>query len=286
MSCCALINLQAKHAFALEVRQTQPKNQQADRLEQYHAQLQDVLTRFAAFFERRLKAVVADGQYAKTLFFDRVTQHGLVFVTKLQRNADLRYRYQGEHPKRRGPRQKYAGKVDFQDWQRWTAVSDQPHERVVTAVVYAPHFKRQLRVVVVQRLDKRGKVKAYALLCCTDVNIGAQEIRELYSARFEIEFLFRDAKQFAALNTCQLRSTPALEAHWNAALAVVGLMRAQVLQQAEQPGEFVFRLEDLKRRAYNALYARRILLDLGLEARFQELAALPSSPLHFGLKAA
>ncbi|ANC73178.1 hypothetical protein A2G07_15045 (plasmid) [Deinococcus radiodurans R1 = ATCC 13939 = DSM 20539] len=52
------------------------------------------------------------------------------------------------------------------------------------------------------------------------------------------------------------------------------------------PTELVFSLEDMKRRAYNALLAQVILSNLDLSARFEELANSPFSPLDFGLKAA
>ena len=76
-----------------------------------------------------------------------------------------------------------------------------------------PHFGRFLRVVVIERLDRKGQVKAHVVLCSTDTTMPAQEIRALYSARFQLEFVFRDAKQFAGLTTCQLRSTTGLENH-------------------------------------------------------------------------
>ncbi|MGX9686908.1 hypothetical protein ACTQ9L_07555 [Deinococcus wulumuqiensis] len=47
-----------------------------------------------------------------------------------------------------------------------------------------------------------------------------------------------------------------------------------------------FSYEDIKRRAYNQLFARRILRNLGLEARFHELEKQPSRPLDLGVKAA
>ena len=48
----------------------------------------------------------------------------------------------------------------------------------------------------------------------------------------------------------------------------------------------MFSLEDMKRRAYNALLAQVILSNLDLSARFAELEHLPFNPLNFGLKAA
>uniref|UniRef100_UPI00178CCFC9 transposase n=1 Tax=Deinococcus wulumuqiensis TaxID=980427 RepID=UPI00178CCFC9 len=127
--------------------------------------------------------------------------------------------------------------------------------------------------------------------CSTDPTLPATQIRALYSARFRLEFVFRDAKQFAGLNTCQLRSTVALENHWNAAFFALSLGRAEVLLEEagrlQRPASrMVFSYEDIKRRAYNQLFARRILRNLGLEARFHELEKHPTRPLELGVKAA
>jgi hypothetical protein len=69
--------------------------------------------------------------------------------------------------------------------------------RLYTAVVNSPCFKRNLRIVyLVKTVGKRVHT---ALLFSTDLEQPAQE----YKARFQIEFLFRDAKQFTGLCDCQ-----------------------------------------------------------------------------------
>ncbi|RTY86607.1 hypothetical protein EKL28_16940, partial [Staphylococcus aureus] len=85
-----------------------------------------------------------------------------------------------------------------------------------------------------------------------DPTLPAEQIRALYSARFRLEFVFRDAKQFAGLNTCQLRRTVALENHWNAAFFALSLGRAEVLLEEagrlQRPvSQMMFSYEDIKR---------------------------------------
>jgi putative transposase len=285
LSCAALIDVTTRQAFSLEVRQTQAKGEAADRLTQYQAQLEEVLTFLADVPTVTLQAVVADGQYAKTQFMDTVRAHGHTLISKLQKNANLMYLYQGEHPKRRGPKQRYDGKVNWNDLSRFEVVEQHATERILTQEVWAPHFQRRFRIVVIQKLNASGGVKAQAILWSTDPEMKPLTVLALYRARFEIEFMFRDAKQFTGLNTCQLRSTSGLESHWNTSLLVVSLMRLQALQVAAPGQNLVFSLEDIKRRAYNTLYARHILSHLRLEARFGELESNASGTLDFGLKA-
>ncbi|MDV6374754.1 transposase [Deinococcus arenicola] len=291
LSCLAVMSWAGRHVFPVSVVQTQPRQDKADRLIQYRDQLQALLAQRRSWFARHLKAVVADGQYAKVMFMDAICGEGYAFVTKLQSNADLLYPYAGENPKRRGGKRKWAGKVDFVNFAGWIAVPGKTDERVWTRVVWGPHFKRFFRIVVIENLDGRGRVKSHVVLCSTDTTMPAERIRALYSARFQLEFVFRDAKQFAGLTTCQLRKTQALGNHWNAAFFALSLGRADMLLEASglqgRPvTSLVFSYEDIKRRAFNRLFAWRILSNLGLQARFAELEKHPSRPLNLGVKAA
>lgn len=291
LSCMALLSCASHHVFPVSIQQTQPKQDRADRLVQYLGQLTTLLAERRTWLKVHLRAVVADGQYAKVMFMDAVCREGYAFVTKLQSNANLRYPFVGDHPRRRGGRQKWAGKVDFVDFTGWTSVPGELRERVWTRVVWAPHFKRFFKVVVIERLDRRGHVTAHVVLCSTDTAMPAEQIRALYSARFQLEFVFRDAKQFSGLTTCQLRSTQALENHWNAAFFALSLGRAEMILEASglqgRPAlTMVFSYEDIKRRAFNRLLAWRILSNLGLQQRFVELENHPTGTLNLGVKAA
>ena len=63
-----------------------------------------------------MRAVVADGQYAKKMFMESVADEGVAFVTKLASNANPLMPFTGTHEKPRGVRQRWAGKVDFVDF--------------------------------------------------------------------------------------------------------------------------------------------------------------------------
>ena len=291
LSCIALMSWGSHHVFPISVKQTRPKTDKANRLTQYLTQLQGVFRIHRGWFRQHLRAVVADGQYAKKMFMEAVADEGVAFVTKLASNANLLVPFTGTHQKRRGARRRWAGKVDFVDFAGWTPVPGEADERVWTRVVWGPHFERFFRVVVIQRLNKKGAVMAHVVLCSTDTTMPAQQIRALYSARFQLEFVFRDAKQFGGLTTGQLRSRQGLENHWNASFFTLSLARAAlVLKEARRTGRPAGRLvcsvEDVKRRAFNALFAQRILANLGLSQRFAELQNHPSRPLDLGVKAA
>jgi hypothetical protein len=57
------------------------------------------------------------------------------------------------------------------------------------------------------------------VLASTALALDGRKLVELYGARFQIEFLFRDSTQFTRLNDGQARAEAALDFHFNAALA-------------------------------------------------------------------
>ncbi len=87
-----------------------------------------------------------------------------------------------------------------------------------TADLNSPRFKRDLRVVYL--LDQRNPQKQrYALFFSTDLALEPLYLFNWYRARFQIEFIFRDAKQFTGLTDYQARSKESLNFHFNSSLS-------------------------------------------------------------------
>jgi DDE superfamily endonuclease len=152
-----------------------------------------------------------DGYYAKKKYIDEVVSLNLHAITKLRSDADCLFLYTGPHPKRRGARRKYAGKVNFRDLSRFEDLGtreDEPHLRLYTAVVWHKTLKRRLRLVVL--LNRKDPAKPrFIVLGSTDPDLHGHKLIDLYVARFQIEFLFRDSKQFTGLLDCQARAASA-----------------------------------------------------------------------------
>jgi hypothetical protein len=107
-------------------------------------------------------------------------------------------------------------------------------------------LKRNLHVVVVVHTHRNR----YALLFSTDVDLEPQRLSHYYKARFQVEFLFRDAKQFTGLSACQARSKAKLDFHFNASLSVVTFAKLEARRQ-NGPSDQAFSMASLKRRAFN-----------------------------------
>lgn len=197
--------------YTLSVEQTPPGHEKG-RTQFYLKQLQQLQR------PPQARYLAADGYYAKRDYIDGVCALDLHLISKLRSDANLRYLYCGDHPRQRGRRKLYDGKVDFTDTSRLQYLG-QIEEGIdlYTAHVNSPHFKRNLRIAYL--LDRRKPEKPrYVVLFSTDVEINAWTLVEHYRQRFGIEFIFRDAKQYTGLTHCQSRQKKRLRFHFNASL--------------------------------------------------------------------
>lgn len=96
---------------------------------------------------------------------------------------------------------------------------------VFSQVVWVKAFKRQVKLVLLRR-DAPGKV-GDALLFSTDLTLDGQRIIAWDKARFQIEFLLRDGKQFTGLMDCQARCKEAIHTHLNASLTALNLIKLE-----------------------------------------------------------
>ena len=210
-----------------------------------------------------VKHIVVDGFYSKEKFVHGVIGMGLHMVGKLRVDANLCYIFTGEQ-KLRGKRRKYDGKVDLNDVSRFQFVRDlEPNLKLYTAVVWHMSLKRQVRIAYISDTRKPDKV-GHVVLFSTDINLSAYDIFCFYKARFQIEFIFRDAKQFTGLSDCQARSQYKLDFHFNASLTAINLAKFDALQQHSSDQPFVFSMASYKRRALMDHLLDQFISNLGL----------------------
>jgi Transposase DDE domain len=208
--------------------------------------------------------LAVDGAYAKESFVTGAVQLGLDVIGKLRCDANLRYLYKGVQKPRGRPRQ-YDGKVDLHDLTRLTFVdSVQPQLDLYTAVVWQVSLKRTIRLAYL--LDRRHPERPrFVLLFSTDSQQDPKEIYQFYRLRFQIEFLFRDAKQFTGLQDCQARDVLKLEFHFNASFTALNLAKLDAVRQHTGQQPFVFSMASVKRRALNQHLLQTFIVNLDLE---------------------
>lgn len=223
---------------------------------------------------------VADGFYAKDKIINALTSNEKHLITKLRSDANLKYlnhkpRIKGQ----RGASRKYDGKVDFKksgvppngisDLSKWILVgSDEkyPHLTIYTQKLFAVNFDRIFRVVLL--LNTR--TNKHVFLASTDSELDARLITKYYQLRFQIEFIFRDAKQFMGLNDCQARDQDKLDYHFNASLTAVNIAR-KAIQQNEIYNKS---MNNFMRYQYNQKFAETIYCKLSQNDEFDLIQSI------------
>ena len=262
ISLSALMDVKTSTAWSLDVTQTPPK---------LNAGMSGKYTRIDFFIEQltdcgkylqNVTYIVADSFYAETKVFDNVTKQKKHFITKLRADADLQFKFEGEHPVRKGAKTKYGGKAVYNNLSEWHLHGkDEKYDylNIYYRICYSPQFKRWLTVVLVIN----SETKKYVVLATTDTNQNAQQVLSYYQLRFQIEFLFRDAKQFTGLLHCQSRDEQKLDFHFNISLAAVN-----VVQLLRIKNSAVKSMNSLVRSLYNTRLINFLLDQLNLNNEF------------------
>jgi hypothetical protein len=259
VSCISIVSMKFRTAFALTARQTPSQTRKLSRFDHYLKQVQQCKRQL----RRRVKHLVGDGAYSKKEFVDAVCGIGIDFIGRLRKDANMLYLYKGKHPKRRGAKRKYSGKFKGVHRRRFRLIKAMSNERtqLFSCDLYHVSLKRKVRVAALVDA-KTGK---YVLLFSTDLSIEPEKIVEYYSARFQIEFLFRDAKQHTGFEHCQSRSKKALDFHFNASLTAVNIAKVEILRKRKPGEKGAISIADLKIAQSNRFWLNRIISKLNLE---------------------
>jgi hypothetical protein len=189
----------------------------------YYASL---VTGNAKKFKEFSDYIVADAYFSKKPFVDAILSVGLHFISRLRDDSVLRYKYYGEKTGGKGRPKQFDGKVDVKnlDTDYFSLDLSTEEIKIYSAVVNSKAFKRDIKLAVAI-FYKDGKEIARKLYFSTDLEQKGVKIVRYYRSRFQIEFLYRDAKQFTGLTTCQARSENKLDFHFNAALTAINLAK-------------------------------------------------------------
>lgn len=233
--------------------------------------------------------LVCDAYFSRNPFVDKVRQSGLHLITRLRDDAALRYPYLGAQKEGRGRDKTFAGKVDVWhlDEQHFSpcALGDEG-ERAFEARLYVNSWKCWAKVVVVHQYDVKGEIKSVKVYVSTLTTMPGADLWLYYQARFQSEFLFRDAKQHTGLEHCQSRQTEALDHHFNTALSTVSI--AKVLHWLCLPADKrgPFSMADIKTQYFNELMLERFFSVCGINPNLAKNNPAYKSLYDFGKIAA
>ena len=222
----AVVDVVNKTAMHLNAWQTPPAHELAKNgltLLTYYASL---VAENAAKFKEFSVYMVADAYFSKKPVVDSTISSNLHLISRLRDDSVLMYKYTGEPTGKRGAPKKFDGRIDVEnlDMKYFSVDLCTQEIEIYSALVYSKAFKRDIKLAIAV-FFKDGKQVARKLYFSTDLKQNGEKIVRYYRSRFQIEFLYRDAKQFTGLTTCQARSENKLDFHFNSALTAVNLAK-------------------------------------------------------------
>jgi hypothetical protein len=229
-----------------------------------------------------------DAYLAKKEFIDRIlTGTSLQIISRLRKDANCYYLYQGPKTEGRGAPKKYAGKINWQepDLTYFTLQYSDEQLNLYDGIVYCKFLSRNIRISFCQYLDQK-QATTYKIYFSTDLNLPAFMIAKYYQARFQQEFLIRDGKQFTGLQDCQARSTAKLEYHWNTALTAINIAKAEHWLTKPNADRGSFSMSSIKTFYHNQLLIDQLFNIFPEDTNFNKNHPLIRQLYHFGAIAA
>jgi IS4 transposase len=149
-----------------------------------------------------LTYLLLDGQFGNNNAVQMARQCGLHLISKLRHDAALYFPYEGPYSGR-GPHRKYGDQIDYDnlpdEYLQQITVEDDIETRLYQMTLLHKEFAQSLNVVFIVKTKLETQSRAHVVLFSSDIKLAFDRLIDYYALRFQIEFNFRDAKQYWGL---------------------------------------------------------------------------------------
>jgi hypothetical protein len=203
-----------------------------------------------------LKYVALDGHFGNYPSAFMVRKENLHLISKLRFDAALYPAFVGEH-RGPGPKPKYGAKIDVRkmdaEYLKETSIEDNLRTDIYQGKFYNKEFAFALNVVVILKTNLETQAQAHVILFSTDLEQVYDKIIKFFSLRFQIEFNFRDAKQYWGLEDFMNVKETAVTNAANLSFFMVNFSYALLQSFRQQNPEYS--ILDLKSHYHGCRYA-------------------------------
>src|SRR5712691_3002493 len=194
-----------------------------------------------------LTYLVLDGHFGNHNALQMARQHNLHLISKLRYDAALYFPYTGPYAGR-GPHRKYGDKVDYHDLPlsslKETTVEGHMQTCLYQMQLLHKEFTQPLNVVIIVKTNLRTQARAHVVLFSSDLALAYAPLVDYYGLRFQIEFNFRDAKQYWGLEDFMTVTPTGVTNAANLSLFMVNV--AYCLRADSHPRDSDYSVLDLK----------------------------------------
>ena len=224
--------------------------------------IQPVLQAFLAILKGMLSVryLVMDGHFGNYPSAWMVLQTGLEFVSKLRQDAALYEPFAGKYCGTGRP-SKYGDKVNVRKMKKKYLKSDKKENGIRTQIYQAmllnKEFSFPINVVVILKTNLSTDKQAHIILFSTDLELSYEKLFDYYTLRFQIEFNFRDAKQYWGLDDVMNVKEQAVTNAANLSFFMVNF--SSVLLQVYRERNPAFSVLDLKSHYRGCRYVSKTI---------------------------
>jgi putative transposase len=203
---------------------------------------------------------IFDGELGHNDALQMVRQVDLHLISKLRHNSALYLPYDGPYSGR-GPRRKYGQKLDYRNMPsehlKATSIDKEIKTQIYQMSLWHKKFADLLNIVVIVKTNLKTNKTAHVVLFSSDLELGYEHMIDYYRLRFQLEFNFRDAKQYWGLEDfMSVKERPVYNSA-NLAMFMVNLSHALIRPMREEwPA---FSVNDLKAWFRGRKYATELL---------------------------
>jgi hypothetical protein len=197
---------------------------------------------------------VADAWFSKKGFVDAILEMKMQLISRLRDDAHLMYLTHSIATGKKGRPKKYDGKINVKkiNPEYLDFIEKTEKYNMHSGIVYSKSLKRDIRLVHVVYWGKNGK-EITKLYYSTQLELCPKDILLYYQNRFQIEFLYRDGKQFTGLCQGQARSKNKLNFHFNASLTAINIAKVEHWLSIPKEERKSFSMSDVKTMNHNKL---------------------------------
>jgi len=194
-----------------------------------------------------LTYLVLDGHFGNHNALDMAQQDNLHLISKLRCDAALYFPYTGPYAGR-GPHRKYGDKIDYDHLPmsclKETTVEGQMQTCIYQMPLLHKEFPHPLNIVIIVKTNLRTHARAHVVLFSSDLALAYTPLVDYYGLRFQIEFNFRDAKQYWGLEDFMHVTPTGVTNATNLSLFMVNV--AYRLRASRSPRDAAYSVLDLK----------------------------------------
>jgi len=187
-----------------------------------------------------LTYLVLDGHFGNNNALQMTRQSGLHLISKLRADSALYLPYAGGYAGR-GPHRIYGDKLDPrsipQQYLCQSTSAEGLETRVYQLEVRHKSFAQALNLVVLVKTNLTTQAQAHVLLFSSDLALPFDKLLDYYCLRFQLEFNFRDAKQYWGLEDFRNTSATAVTNAANLSLFMVNVVECLLQDVRQRQGE-------------------------------------------------